>query len=233
MHGTTSGLVYAADYSEEIRLADGTTCLLRPITGADKARLVDGFERLSPYSRYQRFHGHKSELSAEELEYLTEVDGYDHFALIALLRAPTGDYKDAIAGARLVRLVEQPQVAEISITVIDEYHGRGLGRELLNRIACAASERRIDRIQVYVLADNEPMRQLIRDVFDNVRFVRDGTVLVSEFPLHDTAKKPQRGAASALLLELLRLAAEQSIAPLRLALDVSAAGYAALRWGEH
>ena len=74
------------DYEETVHLKDGTRVVLRPIRASDSQLLLEGFERLSPQSRYTRFLAPKKKLTDKELRYRTEVDGIDHFALVALRR---------------------------------------------------------------------------------------------------------------------------------------------------
>src|SRR4051812_50143205 len=66
-----------------VRLDDGTALLVRPIEATDKAMLAAGLTRLSETSRQKRFLGPKPRLTTAELRYLTEVDGHDHFAVVA------------------------------------------------------------------------------------------------------------------------------------------------------
>src|SRR5437660_3402126 len=66
-----------------VTLRDGVSIFIRPIDAGDKAALVQGFEKLSPESRYRRFFSPLSRLSERDLAYLTEVDHHDHEALIA------------------------------------------------------------------------------------------------------------------------------------------------------
>ena len=65
---------FTRDYAEQAVLRDGTRVRLRLIRPDDKALLHDGFERLSPASRYLRFLAPKAALSDDELRYLCEVD---------------------------------------------------------------------------------------------------------------------------------------------------------------
>ena len=72
---------------------------LRPIEAADRDGAAEGFERLSPESRYRRFFAPMPRLSERDLDYLTRVDHHDHEALVAL-DARTGD---GVGVARFVR----------------------------------------------------------------------------------------------------------------------------------
>jgi len=105
-------------------LRDGTPVLVRPIRPDDKELIRQGFDRLSPASRYRRFLSPVDELSDAELRYLTEIDYVDHFAWAAL-RADRPN--EGIGVARYIRLKEEPEVAEAAVTVLDEYQGKGLG----------------------------------------------------------------------------------------------------------
>jgi hypothetical protein len=70
-----------------VTLRDGSQVLIRRVRGSDAPLLADGFTRLSAESRWLRFLTTKTELSAAELRYLTEVDHRDHEALGALSHA--------------------------------------------------------------------------------------------------------------------------------------------------
>ena len=60
---------------------DGSGVLIRQARSAGAALLAGGFRRLSPRSRWMRFLGGKSTLTATELRYLTDVDHHHHEAL--------------------------------------------------------------------------------------------------------------------------------------------------------
>src|SRR4051812_50126616 len=67
------------------RLNDGTQLLVRPIRADDKRLLSKAFARLSPETVHKRFLGPKKRLSTAELKYLTEIDGSDHAAVVAVM----------------------------------------------------------------------------------------------------------------------------------------------------
>ena len=153
-------LRYTPDYREKVRLRDGTEALLRLVIPADKLLLKRGMDSFSPESRYHRFLCAKQELSEVELEYLTEFDGIDHFALGAVVRDANGR-EQGIGVARFVRFGDEIDAAEPTVAVVDEFQGRGLGSLLFARLTDAARERGIRRFHGRMLAHNKAMRALL------------------------------------------------------------------------
>src|ERR1700722_13417626 len=107
-----------------ITLRDGARLTLRPITPEDKPLLVASFERLSEQSRYRRFFTTVNVISPAQLDYLVNVDHRDHEAIVAI--DPSSG--DALGVARYIRSEEDPECAEVAVTVADDWQGRGLGR---------------------------------------------------------------------------------------------------------
>jgi RimJ/RimL family protein N-acetyltransferase len=145
-------------------LHDGRKVEIRPIRPDDAGRLREAHTRLSPETRYQRFLTAKPALSAADARYLVEVDGSDHFALVATARSgerPSAD-GSIVAVARFVRAATDPTTAEFAVVVGDEYQGQGLATGLLDRLACAARERGVRRFRATTLADNVPVHRLLR-----------------------------------------------------------------------
>ncbi len=134
---------------------------LRCVQPGDRTEFARQFERLSPDSRYRRFFTGISELTSDMLDYLTVVDGIDHFAVIAFTESLDLKEEAGVGVARFVRLPGESDAAEAAVTVVDDFHGRGLGRLLLVTLAEAAKERGVRVFRGEVLASNEPMRKLL------------------------------------------------------------------------
>jgi GNAT superfamily N-acetyltransferase len=148
--------------TSEVTLRDGSRVILRPAVPADRALLAAGFERLSPESRYRRFFAPMNQMSPALLDYLTNLDYRDHFAWGALSVDPGPDGQPLGVGvARYIRL-EDPEAAEMAVTVVDDWQGRGLGRVLLDALVLEALENGITRLEGDVLVENRPMQELLR-----------------------------------------------------------------------
>jgi protein lysine acetyltransferase len=142
-----------------LTLLDGTLVFVRPIAPEDKPLLVEGLRRLSPQTAYRRFMSPKVRFSEAELRYLTEVDGHDHIAYVAV-DARTTDV--LIAVARCVRVA--PDTADMAIVVGDPWQGLGLGRRMARLIAEKAAAEGVTRIAGTMLADNRPALKILKGV---------------------------------------------------------------------
>ena len=150
------------DYREEVMLDDGTRVTLRLVCPDDKGRLVEILDALSTHSRTMRFFVARLAMSEKELRYLTEIDGIDHFAVLAMRG------ERSIGVARFIRQTGAPDTAEPAVTIVDEMHGRGLGRILFHRLVDAARERGIAQFKGEVLPQNKAMLGLLRAVEANI-----------------------------------------------------------------
>jgi RimJ/RimL family protein N-acetyltransferase len=144
---------------EAVTLKSGREVLIRPIRLDDGPRLRTGYRALSAQSQYQRFLALKPRLTDADVRYLVDVDGVDHYALVA---ATTNSPDWIIGVARFVRAAEDREAAEFAIVVGDPYQGEGLGTELLERLADAAVARGIRRFHATALAENVAVHKLVR-----------------------------------------------------------------------
>lgn len=214
----TAELRYGQDYEETVKLRDGSKAYLRPIHPEDRELLLEGFERLSPESRYTRFLAPKSTLTDRELDYLTNVDGQNHFAIVAFSRNLLGR-EEGLGVGRFVRLADKPDTAEPAVTVADDQQGKGLGTILLDRLCEAAWERGIRWFRSELLAKNTVMREVIEDISPEASFkhVGDGVMaatfrLAEPEPTPDTAKRELGFRGTALYRLLSTIARREDIA---------------------
>ena len=153
-------------------LRDGSAVLIRQVQAADAPLLADGFARLSDRSRRMRFLARKDGLSAAEVRYFTDVDHRNHEALGAVSRADGR----GVGVARYVRDTDDPQAAELAVTVVDDWQGRGLGTELLAELSARARQEGIRRFTALTAADNAAVAGLLRNMGAELVGYGPGTV---------------------------------------------------------
>jgi RimJ/RimL family protein N-acetyltransferase len=188
------------------RLRDGQEIVIRPIRPDDREELAAGMRRLSPESRYRRFFTPTNELSTSELSYLTEVDHHDHEALVAL----EPDSLHGIGVARFVRSRQDTELAEVAVAVADSWQNRGVATALLDRLTQRAREEGVRRFSAEILADNQPMLDLIDELGDvTMRRVDHGSVEVEVELPPDGMGPGLRESLRAAAREILRMPALQ------------------------
>ncbi|MBI2382821.1 MAG: GNAT family N-acetyltransferase [Gammaproteobacteria bacterium] len=107
-------------------LGNGTPILVRHVRPEDAPRLKEGFNRLSHLARRRHFPGEEpTELTDEQLKLLSQVDGRNY--VIWGAQNPRKPDEPGIGIARYRRLDEEPDAADVAITVMDPYQGTGAG----------------------------------------------------------------------------------------------------------
>lgn len=180
-----------------VLLRDGSRIRVRPGRPSDRDRLLRGFARLSPESRYRRFLAATPQLSDETVRYLTEIDHHDHEA-IAAFDEETGE---GVGVARYVRREDRPEVAEVAVTVIDDWQGKGVATLLLEVLAGRARAEGVTRFSAIVLSSNQEIMDVIESLAPAQVVSREGGTTEIEVPIPEAGLSPP-------LRKLLRIAAE-------------------------
>jgi len=144
------------------QLNDGTPVGIRRVRREDEARLKDGIAQLSPQSRYLRFFSAMREAPPQVLRTLASPDGHDHIAWGAL-RSDLPD-TPALGVVHAFRDKDDPEAAEYSVAVVDEYHGRGLARLLTAVLLLDCADEGLEQFIVHVLPENRPALALARSL---------------------------------------------------------------------
>jgi RimJ/RimL family protein N-acetyltransferase len=131
------------------------TLRVRPLTGRDLVRVVAGFELLSERSRYLRW-GRTHVHHRDAVEWVRRLDGFHEFAVGAcdpLTGGPVG----------LARYVtDHPGRAEIAVSVVDGWQGRGAGRVLVAELAAHARRCGLEELHASMFRDNPAAVRLMR-----------------------------------------------------------------------
>jgi RimJ/RimL family protein N-acetyltransferase len=142
-------------------LAELTTVPLaiRPIGRSDAERVARGFAALSRLSRYYRY-GRETITQAEALGWLSALDGVDHFALGGC----HAELAEPLGVARYVRCPDDPLEAEIAVTVVDAWHGRGIGGRLTRALLDHARSCGIETVRASILLENRAAVRLMKSI---------------------------------------------------------------------
>jgi len=118
----------------EFLLRDGTPAMIWPLLPTDAETLREGFRHLSPDSRQHRFLTALGELDDPMIRQLVDsVDGVHHIALL-LIVLPAEGVEGPAGVAHLVQDPADPASADIAVTVLDEWQGRGVGTALVSAL---------------------------------------------------------------------------------------------------
>ena len=141
-----------------VRLRSGDLVRVRQVRPGDAPALVRAYAHLGEQSRYRRFFTVMPELPEATVKAAVEVDHTDHEALVAM---PLQSEGEIVGECRFVRLADQPGTADLAVTVVDAWQGRGLGSVLLARLSERALEVGIEYFTAEVLAENQAMLSLL------------------------------------------------------------------------
>lgn len=170
-----------------VRLADGATVRLRAAEPADGARLRQMFFGLSERTRYFYFCAGipQNEKFAERVAVLGAADGQSAYALVA----ETGD---AVIGVARFDRAADGTTAEVGILLSDAWQSRGLGRQVLDRLADVARERAVRVFSGHILWENTRMLRLARRVCPQVRMDCGWGECEMTMPLESEAARAER-----------------------------------------
>jgi len=134
---------------QKLILKDGTLCSIRKIKPNEKEQIRELISQTSPESRYYRFFSATNQIDDKLLESLTKNDS-NNVTLACIVR-------DKIVGIASYNIGQNPQTAEVSFLVKDEFQGKGIGTLLLEELAKIAWISGIKELEAIVLADNYNM----------------------------------------------------------------------------
>src|SRR3954452_12172467 len=142
----------------------------RPVQDDALGRFLRLWPRLSPETRYRRFHAPVHRLPMEFVHRLVEVDHADREAVVAVVGG------EVVGVARYDRSPTDPTEAEFAVVVEDDWQNAGLGRQLLGELTRLAARNGVRTLTATVQADNDRMVRLIRRLFPGARFAIDNGV---------------------------------------------------------
>lgn len=137
---------------------DGTPVTIGPLRPEDAQAVAAFVDNMSARALRNRFLHSVRRLSAQMLAQLTLLDYATELALVA--RAEGVADGPLLGISRYVRNPDDVS-CEFAVAIADAAQGKGLGTQLMQALMDAARGDGLDRMEGYVLADNQPMRRLV------------------------------------------------------------------------
>jgi len=165
---------------ETIVRTSSAPVVIRPLARSAAAAALDAiFARLSPRSRFLRFHSPLPRLSPSLRASLADVDGHRRVALLAEVQgSPVGIAHLVATG---------PGEAEMAVAVVDSWQRRGIGTRLLTALSEIAADLGYERLTGSVLPENAAMLALAARLAPWPRPTWDGEVVRVVLPLGPAA----------------------------------------------
>ncbi len=171
---------HAAIGPRRVPIDDERWVSIRPIEPSDGPGLSDFYAGLSPESRRRRFLGSSAALDDRQIALFTDEEN----GVVGVL-VERGPDDGAIVAHGAV-LADGHGAAEAAFAVADRFQECGIGRALVSAACALARRRGLRSITATMLADNAPMRRLLRScgcivVVDEMDAgVEEVTLLVTE-----------------------------------------------------
>ncbi len=179
----------------DLTLRDGTLVRARRLLPEDRDLVAEAYRRLSPEARYHRFWTQTGELIGERmLDRLLKVDPGNHE--IWTVYDPSRTEFMPMGAASWWRDGENPEEAEVSATVLDRDHGRGIGTLMLALMWVTAFHAGITTLVGHGLLENKAAAQWMRRT--GAIGTWDGYKNVYRWDLANLEKLPETRAAAEL-----------------------------------
>jgi acetyltransferase len=175
---------YPVQYVTPWKLKNKSPVLIRPIRPEDEPLMVKFHETLSEESVYHRYFNALKLSQRVAHERLTRIcfNDYDReIALVAELKpAKKNDGKKILGVGRLSKL-HGVNEAEFAVLVSDDWHGLGLGTELLRQLVQIGRDEKLGRIVGQILSENHAMQHICKKLGFNVEYNSDNHGFTAEY----------------------------------------------------
>ena len=150
---------YPVQYVSSWTMKSGQSATIRPIRAEDEPLMVKFHEGLSDRSVYLRYFQRvklSTRTAHQRLSRVCFLDYDREMALLAELREPRTGERTIIAVATLVKLPPKND-GEVAVLISDDFHGQGLGKELIRQLVCFARDEGLRRVTASTMVENAGM----------------------------------------------------------------------------
>jgi acetyltransferase len=155
---------YPTRYVTPWKLKNGAEVTIRPIRPEDEPLMVEFHRMLSERSVYLRYFSPlklDDRVAHERLSRLCFIDYDREMALVVEHREGKTQRPQILGVGRLGKL-HGTNEAEFALTIADQWHGQGLGTQLLKLLVQIGRDEKLERITASILADNREMEHMAR-----------------------------------------------------------------------
>ncbi|MGA2595263.1 MAG: GNAT family N-acetyltransferase, partial [Bryobacteraceae bacterium] len=174
---------YPNRYISPWSMKDGALVIIRPIRPEDEPKMVKFHATLSERSVYLRYF-HLMNLSQrvahERLTRICFIDYDREMALVAERRNPTTGEHEILGVGRLTRILGTND-GEVAVLISDQFHGRGLGKELLSRLMVVGADEKLSKLKADILPDNRDVMRICEKLGFSLRHSLEDEVVKAEF----------------------------------------------------
>jgi acetyltransferase len=150
---------YPNQYESHWMLRDGTPVFLRPMRPEDESLVADFLNKCSEDTVYFRYFKLIRHWTHDMLIRFTQND-YDRELGLMAMGQPPGP--EVMLGVGRLYLEPDREQAEFAVIVADPWQGKGLGPKLLEEVIHIAREMGARRLAGEVLAQNQPMLEMVK-----------------------------------------------------------------------
>jgi acetyltransferase len=162
---------YPNQFESDWMLRDGTPVLLRPMKPEDEPLVSDFLSKCSEETIFFRYFRLIKKWTHEMLIRFTQNDYDRELGLMAIGQPPGPEVMMGVS--RMVMTADRAS-AEFAVIVADPWQGKGLGPKLVERITEVAREQGVKLLHGDVLAQNQPMLEMVKRLGFSMRKDAEG-----------------------------------------------------------
>jgi acyl-CoA hydrolase/GNAT superfamily N-acetyltransferase len=169
---TQQDLLFLEDYKSTLELSGGKSVEFRPLLPSDEFEYRNFFYSLQEKTIYMRFF-YKMKIFSHEVvqKQYASVDYRKNMSIIGF--AQKGGYKEIVAIGSYADAVGEN--AEVALVIREDFHNKGVGSYLLEKLETIARENKYKQFIATVLSENAAMIHVFRKRYPNAKVVNTGT----------------------------------------------------------
>ncbi|HXZ80318.1 MAG TPA: GNAT family N-acetyltransferase [Terriglobales bacterium] len=150
---------YPVQYASSWTMKNGEQVMIRPIRADDEPLMIKFHQGLSDRSVYLRYFQHVKLSTRTAHDRLVRVCFLDYDREIALLAEQwnASSQERRVIGVGTLQKLFPKSEGEVAVLVSDDYHGQGLGKELIARLVSFARDERLQVVSATTMIENAGM----------------------------------------------------------------------------